>query len=60
MNFNNNNPKFFEKMKEWPYLSPFKSAFLGLPKFGLFVWKKGTNCEELLKKLPKNWKITQE
>ena len=60
MNFNNNNPKFFEKMKEWPYLSPFKSAFLGLPKFGSFVWKKGTNCDELLKYVLVDWSLIEE
>ena len=38
----------------------FKGIFLGLPKDGSFVYKKGNNCEKLLKELPKSWKITQE
>ena len=38
----------------------FGGIFLGLPKDGSFIYKKGTNCEELLKKLPKRWKVTQE
>ena len=48
MNFNNN-----KKLS-------FGGIFLGLPKDGSFIYKKGNNCEELLKKLPKSWKITQE
>ena len=48
MNFNNNKKLSFE------------GIFLGLPKDCSFVYKKGNNCEELLKKLPKSWKITQE
>ena len=48
MNFNNN-----KKLSIY-------CTFLGLPKDGSFVYKKGNNCEELLKKLPKSWKITQE
>ena len=48
MNFNNNKNLSFKKI------------FEGLPEGGSFVYKKGNNCEELLKKLPKSWKITQE
>ena len=48
MNFNNN-----KKLS-------FGGIFSGLPKDGSVVYKKGNNCEELLKKLPKSWKITQE
>ena len=48
MNFNNN-----KKLS-------FGGIFLGLPKDGSFVYKKGNNCEKFLKKLPKSWKITQE
>ena len=48
MNFNNNNKFSFE------------GIFLGLPENGSFVYKKGNNCEEILKELPKSWKITQE
>ena len=48
MNFNNN-----KKLSS-------NLVFYWLPTEGKFTYKKGTNCEELLKKLPKNWKITQE
>lgn len=33
------------------------SVFEGLPEYGSFIWKKGYKCEELIKHLPKNWKI---
>ena len=29
--------------------------FRGLPKKGVFIWRKGTNCDKLLKLLPENW-----
>jgi surface protein len=29
--------------------------FIGLPKIGKFYWKKGVNCNNLLKELPVNW-----
>ena len=48
MNYNNNIKLSFE------------GIFLGLPEDGSFVYKKGNNCEEILKELPKSWKITQE
>ena len=48
MNYNNNIKLSFE------------CIFLGLPEDGSFVYKKGNNCEEILKELPKSWKITQE
>jgi len=38
----------------------FYGIFSGLPKGGSFVWKKGTNCNELLQHLPNSWNITQE
>ena len=38
----------------------FNYTFTGLPKDGSFVWKKGTNCNELLKHLPVSWNRTQE
>ena len=48
MNFNNNkNLSFID-------------IFEGLPEGGSFVWKKGTNCNELLKLLPVSWNRTQE
>ena len=48
MNFNNNKNLSFKKI------------FEGLPEGGSFVWKKGTNCNELLKLLPVSWNRTQE
>ena len=35
-------------------------VFYGLPKGGSFVWRKGQNCDELLKDLPVSWNRTQE
>ena len=48
MNFNNDKKLSFH----W--------TFFGLPEGGSFVWKKGTNCNELLKHLPVSWNRTQE
>ena len=48
MNFNNDKELSFEY------------SFEGLPEGGSFVWKKGTNCNELLKHLPVSWNRTQE
>jgi surface protein len=34
--------------------------FRGLPKKGIFIWRKGTNCKELLKLMPPLWnKMTE-
>ena len=48
MNFNNNENLLFN------------STFKNLPEGGSFVWKKGINCNELLKHLPVSWNRTQE
>ena len=37
-----------------------KETFEDLPENGIFIWKKGANCNELLKKLPVSWNRTQE
>ena len=50
MNFNNNNLNN----------SKLKTVFERLPEGGSFVWKKGANCNELLKHLPVSWNRTQE
>ena len=34
--------------------------FKGLPENGSFIWKKGNNCNNLLKYLPVSWNRTQE
>ena len=34
--------------------------FEGLPENGIFIWKKGVNCNELLKQLPVSWNRSQE
>ena len=61
MNFNNNNPNCFEEKKSWgKKYYPGETVFEGLPNDGSFVWKKGTNCNELLKHLPVSWNRTQE
>ena len=38
----------------------FYEVFEGQPKDVSFVWKKGANCNELLKHLPVSWNRTQE
>ena len=48
MNFNNDKKLSFDH------------TFSRLPEGGSFVWKKGTNCNELLKYLPVSWNRTQE
>ena len=35
-------------------------TFEGLPGNGIFIWKKGVNCNELLKQLPVSWNRSQE
>ena len=35
-------------------------TFEGLPENGIFIWKKGVNCNELLKQLPVSWNRSQE
>ena len=35
-------------------------TFEGLPGNGIFIWKKGSNCNELLKQLPVSWNRSQE
>ena len=34
--------------------------FRGLPKKGIFIWRKGTNCKELLKLMPPLWNKMSE
>ena len=34
--------------------------FVGLPENGIFIWKKGVNCNKLLKDLPVSWNRSQE
>lgn len=50
------NDIFFCKRKEVET----SDIFDGLPKDGSFVWKKGKNCDEILKYLPVSWNRTQE
>ena len=35
-------------------------VFVGLPENGIFIWKKGVNCNKLLKDLPVSWNRSQE
>ena len=37
-----------------------KNIFTGLPKDGTFTWKKGINCDNLLKLLPVSWNRVTE
>ena len=37
-----------------------KEVFVGLPENGIFIWKKGVNCNKLLKDLPVSWNRSQE
>jgi hypothetical protein len=37
-----------------------KNIFTGLPKDGTFTWKKGINCDSLLKLLPVSWNRVTE
>ena len=60
MNFNNNNPKCFQEYYFFGNHNPREAVFRGLPEGGSFVWKKGTNCNELLKLLPVSWNKIQE
>ena len=61
MNFNNNNPNCFEEKENWGEFDyPGETVFKGLPEGGSFIWKKGANCNELLKYLPVSWNRTQE
>ncbi len=53
MNFNNDKKLKFDGIFG-------KSKRVRLPEGGSFVWKKGTNCNELLKLLPVSWNRTQE
>lgn len=61
MNFNNNNPSCFQD-KGWIFgrHNPVEKAFKGLPDGGSFIWKKGINCNNLLKYIPVSWNRTQE
>ena len=53
MNFNNDKKLKFDGI--------FGNSNRGrLPEGGSFVWKKGTNCNKLLKLLPVSWNRTQE
>ena len=47
---------FYKKIEE---VEP-SDIFDGLPKGGSFVWKKGKNCDKILKYLPVSWNRTQE
>ncbi len=40
--------------------SIFQGIFQDLPENGIFVWKKGVNCNKLLKELPVSWNRSQE
>ena len=55
MNFNNYNPSCL-KDKGWIFLfnlhNPEEKAFKDLPDGGSFIWKKGINCNDLLKYIP--------
>ena len=52
MNFNND--------KKLSFKGIFRDFLGGLPEDGSFVWKKGNNCNELLKLLPVSWDRAQE
>ena len=51
-----------KKIKINLYNKKFKAdrVFKGLPNGGSFVWRKGQNCDELLRDLPVSWNRTQE
>ena len=52
MNLNND--------KKLEFKGIFGDSYGRLPEGGSFVWKKGTNCNVLLKLLPVSWNRTQE
>ena len=60
MNFNNNNPCIFEESGLLGTYDKEIKIFWELPEGGSFVWKKGVDCNKLLKFLPENWNRTQE
>ena len=43
----------FSKNKQKSYSN--EDIFKGLPENGLFIWRKGINCNKLLELLPVNW-----
>ena len=60
MNFNNNNSKIFEEYGILGTYDKELNIFKGLPKEGSFIWKKGLDCNKLLKLLPESWNRKQE
>ena len=50
---------YIHDMKEMTPLYS-ESVFEGLPENGIFIWKKGVNCNKLLEKLPVSWNRSQE
>ena len=41
-------------------INEYEKIFTGLPKGGTFTWKKGINCDNLLKLLPVSWNRVTE
>ena len=42
------------------YVEKKSGIFEGLPENGIFIWKKGANCNEILKLLPVSWNRSPE
>ena len=60
MNFNNNNNSIFEESGILGTYDKKINIFTGLPEEGSFIWKKGVNCNKLLKLLPESWNRAQK
>jgi hypothetical protein len=60
MNFNNNKIRCRDGFLFFRFSNQIERAFEGLPCVGSFIWKKGINCDNLLKYLPLSWNRTQE
>ena len=63
--FENINICFKKEVYAFPHKSVItfhllKQDFYGLPENGIFIWRKGINCNELLKLLPVSWNRYQE
>ena len=51
---------YINNINPWNNQEIIPGTFEGLPGYGIFIWKKGSNCNELLKQLPVSWNRSQE
>lgn len=60
MNFNNDKIRCGDGFLFFRFGNQIERAFEGLPNVGSYIWKKGINCDNLLKYIPVSWNRTQE